>query len=265
MGRFKIHAERQPILADCIGRYRETLPLLALRQHFQCIWTSLIPENHAGPAIVVPDGCVDLLWREDRFVAVGPDVTAAHPVLKPGTTILGLRFQPGAAVHWLGLPMTEIVGRQIDMQDVWGKKARDVAMMMLDVSDTQRQASLLQELLLQRVPSIALPDRDGAMIFSFLRNNIGSENGKISLLRRQLDLSERTLRRRSHHLFGYGPKTLDRILRFQRIRMLARTDANLGLTDLAFAAGYADQAHLNREIRTLCGMTAGDLIRQLTV
>ena len=44
----------------------------------------------------------------------------------------------------------------------------------------------------------------------------------IPWLTKKLAFSERTLRRRFDDAFGYGPKTLDRILRFQRFLKLAR-------------------------------------------
>jgi AraC-like DNA-binding protein len=67
-------------------------------------------------------------------------------------------------------------------------------------------------------------------------------------------MSERTLRRRFEDAFGYGPKTLDRILRFHRFRRLQRQgEGSTAL--LAIEAGYADQAHLIRESRRLTGVT----------
>ncbi|WP_170301869.1 hypothetical protein [Cupriavidus basilensis] len=39
--------------------------------------------------------------------------------------------------------------------------------------------------------------------------------------------------------------------------------SDFGLAALAADAGYADQAHLSREIQSLCGMTASALLRQL--
>ena len=75
-------------------------------------------------------------------------------------------------------------------------------------------------------------------------------------------LSERQLRRRVHAAAGYGPKTLQRVLRFQRfVRLL---DASASLPDLAAAAagtGYADQPHLTRECQALSGNTPAALHR----
>jgi AraC-like DNA-binding protein len=62
--------------------------------------------------------------------------------------------------------------------------------------------------------------------------------------------------------FGYGPKTLDRVLRLQRFLALGRAEPAAGLARLAADAGYADQAHLGHECRALAGATPGELIAQ---
>ena len=51
--------------------------------------------------------------------------------------------------------------------------------------------------------------------------------------------------------FGYGPKTLQRILRFQRAVRLIGGGRPLG--EVAATCGFADQAHLTREVRALSG------------
>jgi AraC-like DNA-binding protein len=78
----------------------------------------------------------------------------------------------------------------------------------------------------------------------------------------RVGLSERQLRRRSHAAIGYGPKTLQRILRFQRV--VSRLDAAAeppDLSSLAALAGYADQPHLTRECTALSGLTPSALAR----
>src|SRR5262245_58297522 len=129
-------ADQTPILAGRAGRYRETQVIGPLHEHFQCIWTNEIDRDHVGSIAVVPDGCVDLVWWDDRIVVAGPDISSAHSVPTPGMTLLGLRFQPGAAAGWLGLPMSEIVGRQINLGDVWGRRAPDLSAMIADAATT---------------------------------------------------------------------------------------------------------------------------------
>lgn len=61
------------------------------------------------------------------------------------------------------------------------------------------------------------------------------------------------LRRRFVQAIGYGPTTYLRVSRFQRAVSLAMRAP--GLAALAAAAGYADQAHLSRDVRALTGLT----------
>ena len=64
---------------------------------------------------------------------------------------------------------------------------------------------------------------------------------------------------------GYGPKTLHRVLRFQRLmRLLATAGPTADLAGLAIETGYADQAHMTREVTRLAGRSPGNLVRQLT-
>jgi AraC-like DNA-binding protein len=58
---------------------------------------------------------------------------------------------------------------------------------------------------------------------------------------------------------GYGPKTFQRVARFQRaVGELRRAGAELARA--AASAGYADQAHLTRESRRLAGLSPRELV-----
>ncbi|MGH2687373.1 MAG: DUF6597 domain-containing transcriptional factor, partial [Actinomycetota bacterium] len=91
---------------------------------------------------------------------------------------------------------------------------------------------------------------------------------RVEALGDDLGIGERHLRRRFAAAVGYPPKTLQRILRFQRFLTLARAaaggprpvDRPGGLAGLAAAAGYADQAHLTRECSRLADLPAGALL-----
>jgi len=260
---YRLEQQTAFVLAGRVGSYREASPTRGLDGHFQCVWTHHIAwDEDYKPIAVVPDGCVDLLWHDGRLSVVGPDIVAAHPVLLPGGTILGLRFRPGAAINWLGLPMSEIVGQEIELADLWGRKAHDISAQLADVATLAGQANLLQDLLVQILPAFAAPGRDAAMMFGFLQRHAGHADRKMSLLRDRLEVSERTLRRRSRDYFGYGAKTLDRILRFQRFQTLIGA-SHAPLAAVAAEAGYADQAHLSREIKSLCGMSAANFAGQI--
>ena len=94
---------------------------------------------------------------------------------------------------------------------------------------------------------------------------VGDPRTRSTDLVHALGVSERQLRRRFDAAVGYGPKTLQRVLRFQRF--LARITPRGEISDLAQLAaetGYADQAHLTREVGRLSGLSPAGLARNRT-
>jgi AraC-like DNA-binding protein len=74
----------------------------------------------------------------------------------------------------------------------------------------------------------------------------------------ELGLGVRQLHRRSLDAFGYGPKTLARILRLRRALVLA--GAGVPFAETAVRSGFADQAHLARDVKELAGVPLGRLL-----
>jgi AraC-like DNA-binding protein len=210
---------------------------------------------------VVPDGCIDLTWINGELIVAGPDVGVAVSPIVPASTVVGVRFRPGAASKWLGLPMSEIVGSRVALAEFWGSHAFDIATRMGDAESTAERMRALQEALRQVALDLDPPGPDMGFVFNALRTESGGR-GMATILDR-LDMSPRTLRRRCHEAFGYGPKTLDRILRFQRFLKLAQNADMQHLAGLAFEAGYADQAHLTREVRRLSGFSPAQMLSQI--
>ena len=70
------------------------------------------------------------------------------------------------------------------------------------------------------------------------------------------------LRRLLHSHVGLGPKALQGVTRFQRfVASLGRlAGARTTLAALAAELGYADQAHLSREVRRLAGASPGSVL-----
>ncbi|UYQ65221.1 helix-turn-helix domain-containing protein [Streptomyces peucetius] len=205
------------------------------------VWTRTAGPGAAYP--VLPDGCMDLLWSEGRLFVAGPD-THAHA---PGGTAAwaGVRFAPGAAPAVLGVPAHELRDRRVELADLWGAApARRLAELIGTAAD---EAAALETVALERaVP----PDPLTTAVVRHL-----DAGGTVAAAADAAGLSARQLHRRSLDAFGYGPKTLARVLRLQRALTLVRRGVPYGAA--ALAAGCADQAHLAREMRALAGITLG--------
>ncbi|WP_091091668.1 helix-turn-helix transcriptional regulator [Micromonospora nigra] len=214
------------------------------------LWTSTAPVD-VGPTRVLPDGCLDLLWSSRAGLLVaGPDRTAFLSVSAPGERWVGLRLPPGVGPAVLGTPAVELRDRRVSLADLWG--ARVVAPL---AERAQTDAgSVLVEVAARRLRAAGGPDPLGARVAAAL-----TAGATVAATAARVGLEPRVLHRRSRHLFGYGPKTLARILRMRRALELARTGT--ALAEVAVRCGYADQAHLTRDVRDLAGVPPTALLR----
>lgn len=227
--------------------YREWLPPVPLRGALACLWVSVTAPDRSSVTSVLPDGCTDLIWQRGHgaFLA-GPDTGPAPAELSAGTILVGARFWPGAGGPALGLPLAEVRDQRVDLaaclpQLAWRLPAdltRDEALRKV----TQLSADLVTS---------APPD---PLVLRATRL-LAAGSTSVADLGAVLAVSERQLRRRFDASVGYGPKTMQRVLRFRRVvDYLADGAPAADLASLAFQLGYADQAHLTRETTRLAGL-----------
>ncbi|MGH3158979.1 MAG: DUF6597 domain-containing transcriptional factor, partial [Streptosporangiaceae bacterium] len=78
-----------------------------------------------APTIVLPDGCVDLIWRRGgATVIAGPDTGPAPADMPAGTMLVGVRLRPGAGGPALGIPLTGLLDQRVELADVRPELAR---------------------------------------------------------------------------------------------------------------------------------------------
>ncbi|MFG2333350.1 helix-turn-helix domain-containing protein [Streptomyces sp. NPDC048604] len=207
------------------------------------LWT-VEPRRAADMRPVLPDGCMDLLWSEGRLLVAGPDTRPHLPV--GSAPWAGLRFAPGDAPGLLGVPAHELLDLRVELADLWGAaRARRLGGR---IAAAPSPAAAQEELALSRAAHAPAPDPVLRAVVAALR-----AGRPVAETADAVGLGARQLHRRSLVAFGYGPKTLARILRLRRA--LALVAAGVPFADAAVAAGCADQAHLAREARTLAGTT----------
>ena len=245
-------------LAKATGIYQERPVTGPLGAYFTSLWLHILPPAEVLPIVVIPDGCIDLQLIDGVLRVAGPDREAQTESFSPGTRIMGLRFRPTRAAGWLGVPASEILNQRVPLEDLWGAKARSLSDDLGGVREPAQFAKRLEGVVARR-PPLTRTRLDMCAAFELISSGAPPGQPLIPWLADELGASERTLRRRFDDAFGYGPKTLDRILRFQRFLRLTRTCRGASGASLAAEAGYADQAHLVRESRRLSGTTPGEI------
>jgi len=113
------------------------------------------------------------------------------------------------------------------------------------------QISALASVLVARIARAAPPDVAVTTAVEWLARH---PERNVEQLSNWLGISSRQLRRRFSAAVGYSPKVFQEILRFQGLLNLAtRREQLRSLGHLAADAGYADQAHMTREVHRFSG------------
>ena len=157
----------------------------------------------------------------------------------------------------------ELVDRDVLLEDLVGSPGATLTQRVLETRSPSVRLHLLQEFLIGRLSVVRPEDKVVNAVASHLAR---ARSARLEALSRSVGLSQRQLLRRCRERLGYGPKTLHRILRLQRLLLLARRHKwwDEGLAALAYASGYSDQAHMAREVQALTGTTPRSLLRRET-
>jgi AraC-like DNA-binding protein len=237
--------------------YRELPAPAGTSAALVCLWIRVTPPGSDWSTTdVLPDGCADLIWQQGRgaFFA-GPDTGPAPAITPPRTVLVGVRFRPGAGGPALGIPLADVRDQRIEVAELVPWLARKLPAELSPEEIFCRITHISGQLTSQ-----APPDPVVRQVTALLTA------GQVSVaeLARAAAISERQLLRRFDAAVGYGPKTLHRVMRFRRA--VEAMYAGRGRVDMAAVAcqtGYADQAHLTREVTRMAGVTPAALARRL--
>lgn len=195
---------------------------------------------------VVPDGCSDMIvFAEGEAIFVGPTLRVALVPVPPGAHLRGVRFRTEALGAVLRLPASEL---------------RDATLPLSAVLPDQVARMVAEQVWAGRFPDVLRPSPVDARVRHAVRRLWSAETG-VADVARELYLTERHLRRLFLDHTGMSPKAVQRVGRFQRFLHVAEM-SHVGLADVAAGVGYADQAHLTREVRALAGLTPSAILRE---
>jgi AraC-like DNA-binding protein len=243
--------------------YRERRPAGVLDDYLSCVWVQQV--SSAAPPYThrtVPNGGVELLCALGSVPRViGPQTGPTVDVMAPGTTVVGVRFRPGAAPSALGLPASELLDLDLGADELWGGTAIRLGELLSGCSSPGEAAALLEREVFPRVVAGAGTD---PIVTEAVRQLHPRRATEVQSLSSELYISERQLRRRCLAAIGLAPKAVQRMLRFQGFLALAhaRGLAEADVGQLAVEAGYADQPHLTRECLRLAGTSPRVLLRE---
>lgn len=248
-------------------RYREVLPVEALRPYVKCLWflRGEVVSLDVSPDRILPDGSAEIvIHRAAPMIAHGLN---AEPCVQPtalivgqlsrfillqptgDVDIVGIRFTPNGLYNLLGIPVAELTDRSIEVTQFRASFAHD----LIDAAHAPNDCiPRLQHVLLNRLHRKS-DSRD--FVFDAIERILKS-NGALPIgdLCCGLAISGRQLERRFDREVGLRPKQFARVIRFSSVARQAHLAGATTGARLAHAFGFADQAHLIREFRHFAGI-----------
>ena len=169
----------------------------------------------------------------------------------PAPTV-GAVFRPGAAGVFLGAPTDSFAGGHTPLDAFWGGAVESLRAELSEAGDLEQRLVILEHALLARLPRIR--GVDPAIVQAALL----LERRPVGKVAAALDWSHRHFIARFSAAVGLSPKRYARLARFGRVLLRLERQPETGLAEIAQDAGYADQAHFNRDFRTFSGISPGE-------
>lgn len=169
-----------------------------------------------------------------------------------------IEFNPIGLHALLGVPATELTADTVDLADLPTTWARTLPERLAGLPDWPSRFALLDTELARTLRPVTLV-REVQWAWRRLVAEHGS--APVTELAGEIGWSRRHFTERFGREVGLAPKQVGRLARFERAGALLRSGPR-PLADVAFGAGYYDQAHLTNEWRALAGCTPGEWVRE---
>jgi AraC-like DNA-binding protein len=184
-----------------------------------------------------------------------------------GSSMMGAHFRTLGARAFFRLPMEELAGKVVTLEDLLGAEARQLRERLLETPAPEAKLRVLERFLALRLRGCDEDSRRSERLVSHVIERLRRPGGPLLVeqLAAEAGVTRRHLVRLFHDQVGMAPKTLARILRFQRVieTVETRGAAAISWTDLAYDCGYYDQAHFAQDFRAFAGIKpSGYLIQR---
>jgi AraC-like DNA-binding protein len=247
------------------------IPAGPLRPFVQLLWLSDAPPGPTPRERVLPTGAMHVVIRlsdaplrvvgaDGREVALGPGIVGGargayyvRDVSQPSRSI-GAQLFPGACLPLLGVPAAELADRHVDLAALWGGAVDELRARLLEAPTTAAAFDVFEAALARRLPRVRGIDPIVAHAVSRF-----DAQQPVAAVVDETGYSHRAFLTRFRAAVGLSPKRYGRVRRMHRA--LAGMATSRSWAEIAADAGYADQAHLVRELRELAGVTPTQLRR----
>ena len=181
------------------------------------------------------------------------ETSAASSGIQMNMTPLGARLL-------LGCPMSEVANQVVELDDLFGPAAPGLIERLQEAEDLEASFAILESFVASRIANA----RPASPAVAWAWRALGETGGRVSIgyLAHELGWSRKHLISQFKEQIGLPPKTIARILRFNRVISFLEDGSDPNWADIASLCGYYDQAHLVRDFKQFTGTTPTQFSRQ---
>jgi AraC-like DNA-binding protein len=183
--------------------------------------------------------------RQPKFMVVGQAFVPTVVQVQGEVDMWGIRTQPGAAASLLGVEASVLSQKSWPMHELAPSFA--AAFSALAKRPSAERGDAIVQFLTEAVRSARdLPPEIDLLVDYALK---GRGPLAVRSMAEKCGLNVRRVQRLFQDHFGFGPKLLMRLGRFQRALVVSRREPPPTWSEIALSCEYHDQAHLVRDAR----------------
>lgn len=241
---------RGVLYPDRLPRFTRLAPGEAASDLVEWYWIPQwdLPDGVESCQAVLPYPAANLAIEPDGVTLWGVTTRAGERVLRGRGWAVGVLLRPAALAQLTASP-ADLADAHVVLAEPALQAAVAAAM-----PDAQAAADVVETWLVARVGRLTPEARLANAMAGLLMNDPAIL--RLDDAAERLHVSARTLQRLAHRTVGLPPAAMIRRRRLQEAAQRVRDDPAASLSAIAADLGYADQAHLANDFRTVLGFTA---------
>ncbi|MEH2609386.1 helix-turn-helix domain-containing protein [Bradyrhizobium sp. AZCC 1693] len=203
-----------------------------------------------SPVLIVHYRAAMTAAHRPRYKRTANGMQTRAMTLRPsgplGVVLVRLKAEESCRV--LGCDLADMTDASVELSDIFGdREASLLEEMLAEAEHAEARVARMRQFLRDRVAA----NRFDPVVHRAIRALKQDPAVSMKDLASRLDVGERSLQRRFKTLTGISPKQFARVARMEKV-IATRLKGN-DWADVAYAAGYNDQAHLTNDFRSLVG------------
>ena len=252
-------------------------PCKLLQPYVRYYW--VLSSNQMLKTYTFPIGCSQIIFHKRTPLYVPELDTTQHKLTISGQVnfsshlqadddieMIVVVFYPHTINLFLDTPASSFYNKEVSGYDIEDKHLAELAKQVFECEDNNHCVNLIERWLLSRL-SIRPYETTYRVrrMLAAIEQLCAAPQTLITDLSSTCCLGKKQFEREFCLHVGMNPKEYSRIVRFQKtLKQMQHQRSKINQADLAYTNGYADQSHLIREFKKLCGYTPLSLLEVAT-